>query len=89
MKDIDLQGKVWGFVVSDVVVVAVVAIIPGVLVGVAAIMKMRRVHSDMNSRFDEWRELIKTSAFAAGRKAESDERENSAGMRRRQPEEGE
>ena len=67
---------------SDAVVIAIVSSLPGILVSIAALVKIFRVHRELNSRLTEWREETReaTSASNMAAKAEGvkEEKERNA-----------
>lgn len=67
---------------SDPVIIAIVSSLPGVLLSIAALVKIFRVHRELNSRLTEWREETReaTTASNTASKAEGvkEEKERNA-----------
>lgn len=67
---------------SDPVIIAIVSSLPGVLISLAALLKIFRVHRELNSRLTEWREETReaTTASNTASKAEGvrEEKERNA-----------
>jgi 5-enolpyruvylshikimate-3-phosphate synthase len=49
-----------------------IGIIFSILIGIKNTNKIHAIHIDMNSRFDEWMEMVKTASFAEGVKSVKD-----------------
>jgi hypothetical protein len=50
---------------SDETLRAIIVASPGILLGVAALWKIGKVHHELNSRLDEWKEETKVATKAS------------------------
>ena len=57
---------------TDATVIALIMSIPPTVAATAALIATMRTHSAVDGRMDELLKLVKTSAFAAGVKSETD-----------------